>query len=86
MVFVRYQYNFQIHEDLLFCRPLSGTTKGTDIFKKVGEFFLENELEWSKCIGICTDGAAAMTGRISGFKAEVRKVCPDAKYVHCIIH
>ena len=27
-----------------------------------------------------------MTGKISGFKAEVKKVCPDAKHIHCIIH
>ncbi|XP_022164952.1 SCAN domain-containing protein 3-like [Myzus persicae] len=27
-----------------------------------------------------------MTGRISGFKAEVTKVSPDVRFVHCIIH
>lgn len=86
MVFVRYQYNLQIHEDLLFCETLSETTKGIDIFKKVNDFFVINELEWSKCVGVCTDGAAAMTGRISGFKAEVTKVSPDVRFVHCIIH
>jgi hypothetical protein len=52
MVFVIYQYNFQIHEDLLFRKPLSGTTK---VFKKVNEFFSENELIWSKCMhGWCS--------------------------------
>ena len=32
-----------------------------------------NYVQWSRCVGICTDGAAAMTGKISGFKAEVKK-------------
>jgi len=86
MVFIRYQYSNQIHDDLLFCRELLNTTRGHDIFVKVDEFFLENELEWSKCVGVCTDGAAAMTGRISGFKAEVQKVSPYAQHIHCVIH
>ncbi|XP_022182264.1 zinc finger MYM-type protein 6-like, partial [Myzus persicae] len=86
MVFVRYQYNLEINEDLLFCETLSETTKGIDIFKKVNDFFIINELDWTKCVGVCTDGAAAMTGRISGFKAEVMKVSPDIRFVHCIIH
>lgn len=44
MVFVRYQYNLEINEDLLFCETLSDTTKGLDIYKKVNDFFLINEL------------------------------------------
>lgn len=27
-----------------------------------------------------------MTGKISGFITEVKKVCPNARHVHCIIH
>ncbi|KAL4153892.1 hypothetical protein QTP88_001725 [Uroleucon formosanum] len=73
MIFVRYQYNLKRNEDLLFCETLSETTKGIHIFKKVNDFFLINELDWSKCVGVCTDGAAAMTGRQhgTGFRAEV---------------
>jgi hypothetical protein len=29
-------------------------------------------------------GATARIGRTSGFNTGVRKVCPDAKYVHCV--
>lgn len=74
MLFERYQYNLKINEDLLFCETLSEITKGIDLFKKVNDFFLINELDWSKCVGVCTDGAAAITGRITGFKAEVMRV------------
>jgi hypothetical protein len=38
-----------------------------------------------KCIHVHTYGAADRTGRISGFKRAVRKVCPDTKYVHCVL-
>jgi hypothetical protein len=37
------------------------------------------------CIGICTDGTAALTGHKKGFKAEVRQVAPHANFKHCII-
>ena len=86
MIFVRYQYDLQLHEDLLFCTDLPGTTKGLDIFITVNKFFSENNLDWKKCIAVCTDGAAAMVGNISGFIAEVRKVCPNTRHIHCILH
>lgn len=34
---VRYIYEGSIHEDILFCRPLEGHTRGKDIYKKVKE-------------------------------------------------
>ncbi|KAL4142116.1 hypothetical protein QTP88_004636 [Uroleucon formosanum] len=74
IVFVRYQYNLKINEDLFFRETLSETTKGKDIFKKVNDFFLINELDWSRCVGFCADGAAALTGRITGFKAEFQVI------------
>lgn len=86
VVFIKYQYNSQLHEDMLFCRNLTSTAKGVDIFKTVHEFFSKNELTWEKCVGVCTDGAAAMTGKISGFISEIKNVCPNPRHVHCIIH
>ena len=70
--YVRYIYNNNIHEDLLFCKPLHGhTTIGMDIFQKVDEFFMEVALFWTYCVGVCTDGAAVMTGHTAGFHARV---------------
>ena len=45
-----------------------------------------NGLWWSGCVGICTDGAKAMTGRLSGVVTRVQAVTPDATWVHCSIH
>jgi hypothetical protein len=46
----------------LFCQPLKGRTTGEDIFVKLNYFFIANELSWNNCVGVCADGAAAMTG------------------------
>ena len=62
--YVRYIYN-NIHEDLLFCKPLHGRTTGMDIFQKVDKFFTEVGLFWTDCVGVCTGRAAAMTGHNS---------------------
>jgi hypothetical protein len=39
-----------------------------------------------KSVGICSDGAHAMTGKHSGVFAQIKEVAPDAKFVHCSIH
>jgi hypothetical protein len=39
-----------------------------------------------KYVGVCSDGARAMTGKHSGFVAHIKEVAPDAKFVHCSIH
>jgi hypothetical protein len=44
-------------EELLFCRPLKESTPGEDLFNLTNAYFAENETYWSRCIGICTDGA-----------------------------
>lgn len=43
-------------------------------------------LLWEKCIGICTDGAKAMSDKLTGFVARVQKVAPECQTPHCIIH
>ena len=39
LAYVRYVYNNDMHEDLLFCQPLHGRTTGMDIFQTVDDFF-----------------------------------------------
>jgi len=49
-----------------------------DIFKKVKIFFNEMGLQWKDCVGVCTDGAAAMTGHTAGFQGR-EKSASDAR-------
>ena len=44
-----------------------------------------NGLWWSRCVGICTDGVKAMTGRHSGVVTRVQADALDATWVHCSI-
>ena len=76
-----------VHEDLLFCQPLHGLTTGIDIFQTVDDFFQEVGLLWTDCVGVCTDGAAAMTGHTAGFHARVRSASDTPiTFIHCMIH
>lgn len=87
MVYVRYTFEENIHEDFLFCRPLESYTSGEAIFKKINEFFEVSGLEWKNCVGVCTDGAAAMTGRVKGLKALIQSVISTpVTFTHCMIH
>ncbi len=49
-------------EDYLFSKELEGRATGEEIFKMLDTFMVEEKLSWEKCVSVCTDGAAAMTG------------------------
>ncbi|GBN59959.1 Zinc finger BED domain-containing protein 5 [Araneus ventricosus] len=84
MVILLYPYLDSFHEDLhlLLCKPLPSTSTGTEIFKLLDEFFVENSILWDNCVDVCTDGAKAMTGKavtvsdatykVEGFKKKLK--------------
>uniref|UniRef100_UPI00358F7DBD ubiquitin carboxyl-terminal hydrolase 31-like n=1 Tax=Myxine glutinosa TaxID=7769 RepID=UPI00358F7DBD len=39
-----------------------------------------------QCVGVCTDGAASMTGRRSGVIKLIQDVAPEASWTHCFLH
>ena len=84
---VRYIYNNHIDENLLFCQPLYGRTKGMDIFQKVNDFFAKVRLLWTDCVSVCTDGTAVMTRHAAGFCTRVRSATDTPiTFTHCMIH
>ncbi|KAM9305440.1 protein FAM200B [Gastrophryne carolinensis] len=85
LVYVRYIYQEDVHEDLLCALSLPTTTTGAELFKSLDRY-ISGQLKWSFCVGICTDGAAAMTGRLSGLTARIKEVAPESESTHCIIH
>ena len=72
MVFVRYAVGTSVKEELLFCSALNTSTKESDVLETVDHFFNENKISWNKLCGVCTDGALAMVGSKSRFRALVQ--------------
>ena len=52
----------------------------------VNSFFKQHGLKWENLRGCTTDGAPAMLGQKSGFRARVMEVAPHVKFLHCMIH
>lgn len=87
LCFVRVECEGELHEELLCSLNLPGRTTSSEIFEALNSYFREHEIDWKKCIGICTDGAANMTGHLSGIVVKVKNVGhPDILSTHCIIH
>jgi hypothetical protein len=86
MVYVRYVFQTVIKEDCLFCEALSTRTTADEICKKLNHFFVENGLNWKKCVGFCFDGARAMTGKHGGVATKIKLVTENCTYIHCSIH
>jgi hypothetical protein len=88
LIFVRYinEDTGIAEEEWLFCRPLKERTTGEDIFNLTNVYFAENEVDWSRCIGICTGGATSMTGKHAGFVAQTKEVATNVSWTHCCIH
>ena len=48
--------------------------------------YISGKLNWSFYVGTCMDGAAAMTGQLSGFTTQVKEVASECESVHCFIN
>ena len=88
LVYARYVglYGFEMVEDFLFCKPFEGRTTNVEIFKVLNDFIDQNGISWEKCVGVCSDGARAMTERHGGVVTRIQSVAPNAVFTHCTIH
>ena len=85
LVYVRYVYEEDVHEDMLCVQLLSTNTTAEELFKALNDY-MSGKLDWSFCVGVCTDGAAAMVGRLHGLCARIKEVAPGCESTHCVIH
>ena len=74
LCFVRVESEEELQEKLLCSLNLPGRTTSFEIFKALDSYFLEHGIKWKKRIGICTDGAANITGHRAGVVAKVEMV------------
>ena len=86
LVFVRYIYDGDLKDELLFCKPLETTTTARDAFDTVGSFLQNHDISWVNVCGVCADGTPAMLGCRSGFQRLVINASPKAIRTHCMIH
>ena len=74
-----------IVEDLPFCKLILKNCRAHELFATLNNFFQENNFQWKYCVGLCTDGARAMSGRFGGLRTLVQGVAVNAKWTHCLI-
>jgi hypothetical protein len=86
LVFIRYDFDNVLNEEYLFCKSLKSNTNAENIFKIIDNYLSTINLPWKKCVGICTDGAQAMCGKLTGLASRIQKVAPYCKSTHCAIH
>ncbi|XP_075962096.1 SCAN domain-containing protein 3-like [Anarhichas minor] len=86
LVFVRYRWDSSLHEDILFCGELPTRVTAQECFFCMDNYFTENGLDWQNCVGVCSDGAASMTGRHNGVVKQILDRAPEAKWTHCFLH
>ena len=84
-VFVRYLFEEDVYEDMLCALYLPKNTTASELFKDLNEYFT-GKLSWSFCVGLCSDGAATMIGRLSGLTSRIKEVAPECEATHCVIH
>ena len=65
---------------------IEGRTTSAQIFKVLNDSIDQNGILWKKCVGVCLDGARAMTGRHVGVVTRIQSVAPNAVFTHCNIH
>jgi hypothetical protein len=71
--FVRFVYGGESQENFFFCKELSETSKGQDIFNVSSSCLKTNSRSWENCVGICTDDAPSVAGSIRCFASLVKK-------------
>ena len=86
LVFVRYCADGKIHDDLLFCKELPTRTTASEVMRCLDSHFTNKGIDWKKYVGVCTDGAASMTGIHNGVVKQILDKAENAKWTHCFLH
>ena len=81
----RVSHDMDIHEDFLRMYE-TDNTKGEVLTEIIKDVLCRCGLDMLDCRGQAYDGAANMSGRISGVQARITLDYPKAIYIHCFCH
>lgn len=84
--YIDYKIN-DVKEEFFCCLELLNHTTSSEIFLAIDKYIKNHCLNWKNYIGVCTDGAASMTGKHSGVTTKIKEVgASDIILTHCVIH
>ena len=86
LTFVRFMQENAIHEDILYCLPLSEYDTAQAMYDILHNFMEKNVIPWEHMVGFCTDGAPSMAGRRSGLRTLITQRASSALWNYCMIH
>ncbi|XP_076372831.1 protein FAM200A-like [Tachypleus tridentatus] len=84
--YIRFVDDDKIAKDLLICKSITANTKTQVLLLILDTFMCENNLDWTKCFGVCINGGSSMSGCYGGLQALKRSKALEALWIHCIIH
>ena len=82
LVFVRYIFQEDVHEDMCCALLLPTNTTAAELFKSLPDY-MSGKLNWSFCVSVCPGRVAAMTGWLSGFTTQVKELASECEYALC---
>ena len=85
LVFVRYALDKTVEEDLLLCECLQVNTSGEEMFNTIDSYLKMHGIPWNECVDVCSDGAMAMVGKLSGAVVRIKNVVPTCTSSHCAL-
>uniref|UniRef100_A0A8D2CWV1 SCAN domain containing 3 n=1 Tax=Sciurus vulgaris TaxID=55149 RepID=A0A8D2CWV1_SCIVU len=87
LVYVRFEHDDDIKEEFFFSASLPINTTSSELYEAVKNYVVNKcGLEFKFCVGVCSDGAASMTGKHSKVVTQIKELAPECKTTHCFIH
>ncbi|GBN02996.1 Zinc finger BED domain-containing protein 5 [Araneus ventricosus] len=86
LAITRYLNGNELEENLLLYHLSLKDVPVRTYLMPLNGLFCENETDWAKCCGVCTDGGKSMSGCYEGLRGRIKIVAPHVARSHFCIH